>query len=72
MLFALTFKLVLHPGLKLKYFRQKEWEEEWIDNAEDLVHHVYATQYKGKEDVVGANPNTSAAAVSQQFSLHTF
>ena len=72
MLFALTFKLVLHPGLKLEYFRQKEWEEEWIDNAEDLIHQVYATQYKGKEDVVGTNPNTSVGAVSQQFSLHTF
>jgi hypothetical protein len=58
------FKLVLHPGLKLKYFRQKEWEEEWIDNAEDLVHKVYVTQCEGKEDVVGANPNMPAVAVS--------
>ena len=69
MLFPLTFKLVLHPGLKLEFFQQEEWEEEWIDNAEDLVHKVNATQY---EDVVGANTNTSMAAVSQQFSLHTF
>lgn len=62
----LKFKLVLHPRLKLRYFRQKEWEEEWIDNAEDLVHKVYVTQYEGKEDVVGANLNTPVVIVSQQ------
>ena len=49
----LTFNLVLHPGLKLEYFQQKEWEEEWIDMAEELVCKVYVAQYKGKEDVVG-------------------
>ena len=52
----LTFKLVLHPGLKLEYFRQKEWEEEWIDTAEELVHKVYVARYEGKEDVVGDMP----------------
>ena len=59
--------LVLHPGLKLEYFRQREWEEEWIDNAEDLVYKVYVTRYEGKEDVIGANPNTPAEVVSQYF-----
>jgi hypothetical protein len=66
------FGLVLHPGLKLEYFRQKEWEEEWIDNAEDLVHKVYIAQYEGKEDAIRANPNTPAEAVSQYFTLRIF
>ena len=34
---ALIYKSVLHPGLKLEYFRQKEWEKEWIYEAEDIV-----------------------------------
>ena len=59
--------LALHPGLKLEYFRQREWEEEWIDNAEDLVYKVYVARYEGKEDMIGANPNTPAEAVSQYF-----
>jgi hypothetical protein len=61
---VLTFNLVFHPGLKLEYFRQKGWEEEWIDTAEELIHTVYAAQYEEKEDVVGANPDMPAAAVS--------
>ena len=60
------FKLVLHPGLKLKYFRQIEWEEEWIDNAEDLVFKVYITQYEGKDDVSGSNFDMPTEPVSQQ------
>ena len=66
------FRLVLHPGLKLEYFRQQEWEEEWIDNAEDLTYKVYVAQYEGKEDMIGANPNTPAEAVSQYLTLHIF
>jgi len=63
---VLTFKLVLHPGLKLEYFRQKEWEEEWIDNAEDLVYKVYVARYEGKEDLSGSNPDMPMEPVSQQ------
>ena len=40
--------LVLHPGLKLKYFQKKDWEEEWIDNAEELVYKEYVAPYEGK------------------------
>ena len=59
--------LVLHPGLKLEYFWQREWEEEWIDNAEELVYKEYVAQYEGKEDVIRANPDTPAEVVSQYF-----
>ena len=44
-----TLLSVLHPGLKLEYFRQQEWEDEWIDNMTDLVHNAYVSQYEGKE-----------------------
>ncbi|KAF8256682.1 hypothetical protein EI94DRAFT_1481590, partial [Lactarius quietus] len=33
--------LMLHPGLKLEYFRRFEWEQEWIDNAETLTHKAF-------------------------------
>jgi len=29
--------MVLHPGMKLKYFHNQKWEDEWIDEAECLV-----------------------------------
>jgi hypothetical protein len=29
--------MVLHPGMKLEYFRNQKWEEEWIEQAETLV-----------------------------------
>ncbi|THU92633.1 hypothetical protein K435DRAFT_598527, partial [Dendrothele bispora CBS 962.96] len=33
--------MVLHPGLKLEYFRQHEWEEEWVRQAERLTRVEY-------------------------------
>ena len=41
--------LVLHPGLKLKYFQQQKWQEDWIDNAEDLVCEEYIINYEENE-----------------------
>jgi hypothetical protein len=55
---------VLHPGLKLEYFRQQGWEEEWVDNAENLVREEYITRYEGKSGAVIPTPD-SASPVSQ-------
>jgi hypothetical protein len=38
--------LVLHPGLKLDYFRVQEWEDEWVDVAENLVREEYIDVYE--------------------------
>jgi hypothetical protein len=38
--------MVLHPGMKLKYFRQQGWEDDWIEQAESLVRDEYAAVYK--------------------------
>jgi hypothetical protein len=46
---------VLHPGLKLQYFHQQGWQDEWIANVETLVREEYAHNYEGKEDPVTAN-----------------
>ena len=37
---------VLHPGLKLEYFRQHQWEEEWIDAAENMTRDKYVGKYE--------------------------
>jgi len=29
--------MVLHPRLKLEYFRQHHWEGEWIEEAENMT-----------------------------------
>ena len=60
----LIFVLVLHPGLKLEYFRQKEWEEEWIDNAEALVHEKYTADYKDNKDPMTPTPAVNTEPVS--------
>lgn len=46
-----TFSLVLHPGLKLDYFRVQEWEEKWIDTAENLVREEYISEYEDRASV---------------------
>ena len=50
---------VLHPGLKLEYFRQQGWEEEWVDNAETLTRKEYIAHYDGEENVVTLAPDAA-------------
>jgi hypothetical protein len=38
--------LVLHPGLKLEYFRLHGWEADWIKTAEELVRDEYVSRYE--------------------------
>jgi hypothetical protein len=38
--------MVLHPGMKLEYFHNQKWEEEWIEQAETLVREEYAAKYE--------------------------
>jgi hypothetical protein len=35
---------VLHPQLKLKYFQQRHWDQDWIDTAEAILREEY-TKY---------------------------
>jgi hypothetical protein len=49
---------VLHPGLKLEYFRQHEWDDEWIDTAENLVREEYLINYQ-KKDIVSGDHNAA-------------
>jgi len=56
---AYRIAMVLHPGLKLEYFRQHGWEEDWIDNAESLVREEYKTHYEGKAGPTVTVPDTT-------------
>jgi len=49
--------MVLHPGMKLDYFRNQKWEDEWIAEAEHLVREEYAAKY---EKVAGSNEELNA------------
>ena len=42
---SLMLALVLHPDLKVKYFRQKDCADERIDNVIDLLCEVYVSCY---------------------------
>jgi hypothetical protein len=39
----------------LEYFWQHQWDDEWIDMAENLVREEYAVNYEKKERVSGTN-----------------
>jgi hypothetical protein len=52
---------VLHPGLKLEYFRLHRWEDEWIEAAENLFREEYIDRYKDH-----VSPSTPAAHVSAE------
>ena len=47
---SITYRIamVLHPGMKLEYFRQNEWQQDWIDQAETLVRQEYETSYEDR------------------------
>ncbi|KAL1947002.1 hypothetical protein VTO73DRAFT_13963 [Trametes versicolor] len=38
--------MILHPRYKMQYFRDQDWEEEWIAVAVDLVRSEWTTYYK--------------------------
>lgn len=61
---VLIFALVLHPGLKLEYFQQKEWEQGWIDEAEELVREAYTTGYKDNKGPTTQLPDVETEPVS--------
>lgn len=63
--FTLTiFLVVLHPRYKSRYFRQQQWEEEWIRVAEALLRDLYDKHYKPKEVVPSTMPASAPAKVS--------
>ena len=44
-----TLRLVLHPQYKLEYFKNANWEPEWIRTAEEIFRTQFELHY-GKEN----------------------
>jgi len=51
--------LVLHPGLKLQYFKNHGWEDEWVETAETLTREKYEQVYEQKAPTDSASDNVS-------------
>jgi len=54
--------MVLHPGMKLEYFRNQKWEEEWIEQAENLVREEYISSYERVPEETNTTPPENADA----------
>ena len=54
--------MVLHPGMKLEYFCNQKWEEEWIEQAENLVHEEYILSYEKVPEETNAMPTENTDA----------
>lgn len=59
--------VVLHPGLKLEYFRQHEWQEEWIEQAENMVREEYIGTYEDKTVVAKDSVETTDKVCSVRY-----
>ncbi len=62
---------VLHPGLKLEYFRQHDWEKGWIEQAETMVREEYTATYE-KHTVSKEMSNESSPAMVRYTPSHSF
>ena len=47
-------RIVLHPRYKLAYFRQQQWEDAWVQTAENITREAYKASY--------ANINVAASS----------
>jgi len=52
--------MVLHPGMKLEYFCNHNWEAKWIEEAERLVRTKYVEQYEQQADEAPTMPSTNS------------
>ena len=58
-LYTLISVQVLHPGLKLEYFRQHEWEADWIEAAEELTRQEYSKHYEDNDGTTQGETSTT-------------
>jgi hypothetical protein len=56
--------MILHLGMKLEYFRNQKWEEEWVEEAENLVHEEYIGKYEKVTDNSNAMPKDRLGAIN--------
>lgn len=67
----MSYLVVLHPGLKLEYFCQHKWEEEWIEQAENMVQEEYIRTYEDKNtDTTASAETTTKVCWDYYYGLH--
>jgi hypothetical protein len=54
---------VLHPAYKVAYFQKRNWPEEWITTAIDLMQEEWSINYKGPTEGEISGPTTVMPAV---------
>src|SRR5216684_5956423 len=70
-----NYDSVLHPLLKLNYFRKVGWEPEWIETAQSIVQVEYQCSYKGqydKESLVLADDSRPTTPVHISITLNIY
>lgn len=60
---------MLHPGLKLQYFKDHHWKQEWIEAAEELVRDEFVSGYEGRLSVVEAAVEVASRDTSSPFAM---
>jgi hypothetical protein len=64
---AYRISMILHPGMKLEYFRRQRWLKTWIETAQELVQDEYASRYQKLQEPTGANDKEKASNDSASF-----
>jgi hypothetical protein len=60
--------LVLHPSLKIEYSHQHGWEEDWIEQAQNMIRKEYIGSYEeDKQTAINNNSNEKPSKVSILF-----
>jgi len=54
-LYFTNFSLVLDPRLKLQYYKEKKWENKYIEIAQNDLNNLYKTKYAPTGDRVISN-----------------
>ena len=64
------YLVVLHLRHKLEYFKNQNWEPDWIKAAEDLVHDKYNKMYAPQGDPVDLPDSQEPITVSVSVIIH--
>ena len=62
--------MILHPSHKLQYFKNAEWEQEWVDIAVELVKNEFIENYSHIKDQI-EGPAADDAKESKKVRDHT-
>lgn len=63
---CLTLVIVLHPGLKLQYFKDNKWPQQWQDDAIAITRRIFDDEYPSSiPDTISGSSVVNALDTSQ-------